>query len=114
LPCEDVVDAAWIATAQTLRDAGYPKDAWFWDHSLPLVRVGDGSYLGVYCKEEQDDQPVAYLCHEGCGASGIIAPGFDEFLTQWEQLGYVGVHFLQSFIDRQSRLLAAGAERRGG
>jgi hypothetical protein len=83
----------------------FPKDARYWEYSLPLIPVGNGDYAGLYVKDDLENPPVVFLCHEGCGASGVIAPSLDEFLEVWEQLCYIGIHFLSSFINpRTGRL----------
>ncbi len=83
----------------------YPRDARFWKDSLPLFDIGNGDHVGFYLRDEVTDPPIVYLCHEGCGGSGIIATSFDDFLTRWEQLGYIGVDFVCSFINRRTGLI---------
>jgi hypothetical protein len=77
----------------------YPKDARFWEYSIPVIPVGNGDYVGLYTRDNAEDPPVVFLCHEGCGASGVIAPDLDEFLRRWEQLGYIGIHFVSAFLN---------------
>lgn len=81
-----------------------PEDAPFWQHSLPFV-PGDGDYIGLYLEHDSDDPPVVYLCHDGGGNSTIIAPTLDEFLMRWEEIGYLGIHFLSSFFHERTGLL---------
>lgn len=90
--------------ADLYRDT-YPEDARYWKHALPLISDGAGDYVGLFISDDRDDPPVAYFCHEGCDASGIIARTFDEFLTLWERLGYISVNFLHAFRDKQTGLL---------
>jgi hypothetical protein len=86
----------------------YPKDARFWGHSLPLIPVGNGDYVGLYVRDVTDDPPVAYLCHEGCGASHVMAANLDDFLARWEQLGYIGIDFLHFFTNTKTGILVPG------
>lgn len=83
----------------------HPKDARFWEHSIPLFPVRNGDYVGLYVHDAPDNPAVAYLCHEGGGSSHIIAPSFDDFLAKWEELGYIGIHFLYGFMNRRTELL---------
>jgi hypothetical protein len=83
----------------------FPLDARYWVHSLPIVPVGNGDYAGLYVRDDPVNPPVVYLCHDGCGASGIIAPNFDAFLVLWERLGYIGLHFLRSFVNPRTGLV---------
>ncbi|HYV36963.1 MAG TPA: SMI1/KNR4 family protein [Gemmataceae bacterium] len=109
LPFEQIVEGPWLGTADSFKAQGFPKDARFWEHSLPLIPVGNGDYAGVYLRDNTTNPPVVYLNHEGFGGSGIIAANFDEFLTYWQQLGYIGIHFLAFFINRQTGLLDPSA-----
>jgi len=99
----DIVDLAesGLAWASSFRGE-HPKDARFWDHTLPLIPVGNGDYAGLYVRDDVDDPPVVYLCHEGCGSSSVIAPNLDKFLTRWEQLGYIGIHFVSAFLNSKT------------
>ncbi|MCI0740897.1 MAG: SMI1/KNR4 family protein [Gemmataceae bacterium] len=79
-----------------------PKDARFWAHSVPFHPVGNGDYVALYVRDNVDDPPVAYLNHEGCGCSEIIANSFDEFLQIWEALAYLDMDFLYFFRNSQN------------
>lgn len=98
--CVKLADA-FLEWADRFRDE-YPKDSRYHEYSLPLVPVGDGDYAGLYVRDNQDNPPVVYLCHDGCGASGEMAPNLGTFLDSWERLNYIGIHFLTSFIDRRT------------
>jgi hypothetical protein len=76
---------------------GYPRDARLWLHSFPLLPVGTGDYVGLYVRDDPDDPPVVYLCHDGGGASQIIAPNLDTFLEHWADIGYIAPDFLMTF-----------------
>jgi hypothetical protein len=82
-----------------------PKDARFWEHSIPFIPVGNGDHIGLYVRDNPDDPPVCYLSHEGCGASCILAPNFDSFLTSWEQVGYLHSDDLWSFVNEKTGFL---------
>src|SRR5262245_59199723 len=68
----------FLLWANRFRDE-YPTDARYWEYSLPIVPVGNGDYVAVYVRDTPDDPPVVYLCHDGCGASRIIAPNLNAF-----------------------------------
>jgi hypothetical protein len=93
--------ASW---AESIREDS-PKDARIWENSFPLIPFGNGDYAGLYVRDDADDPPVVYICHEECGSSGVIASTFDEFLNCWEQMGYIGLHFLCSLINRRTDLI---------
>lgn len=82
----------------------YPRDARLWLHSFPLIPVGNGDYVGLYVRDTTDDPPVVYLCHDGCGASQVIAPNLDTFLERWAEVGYIGIDFLWNFCRREQCL----------
>ncbi len=105
--CVEAADH-FLDASESFRDE-YPKDARYWQHSLPLVPVGNGDFVGLYVRDTSDEPPVVYLCHDGCGGSGVIAPNLDAFLVLWERLGYVGIHFLMSFINPRTGLVDPGA-----
>jgi hypothetical protein len=83
----------------------YPKDSRYWEWSFPLLPFGNGDYIGLYVRENPTNPPVVVLCHDGCGASGVIAPDFDQFLILWERLGYIWIHRLYAFINQRTGLL---------
>ncbi len=84
----------------------HPKDARMWDHSLPLIPVGNGDYVGLYVDDERTPCSVVYLCHEASGGSCVIANSLDEFLVGWEELCYIGTDFLMTYCSRESDVLA--------
>ncbi|HJT34345.1 MAG TPA: SMI1/KNR4 family protein [Pirellulales bacterium] len=107
LPADEVVDLShhFPSWAEGMRPQN-PKDARLWDHSLPLVPVGDGDYIGLYVRDDLVDPPVVYLCHEGSGGSDILAAKLDTFLESWENLCYVGIDFVVNFCDPDTGWLA--------
>lgn len=84
----------------------YPKDSRIWGHSLPLVPVGNGDYVGLYVRDDLIDPPVVYMCHEGAGGSDILAVNLDDFLQGWEQLCYISMDFLVNYCDPGTDRLA--------
>ncbi len=88
----------------------FPRDTRYWEGSFPLIPAGNGDYVGLYFRENPENPPVVYLCHESYGGSGIIARNFDEFLGVWERLGYIGVDLLHSFANRETGLLDPSAQ----
>jgi hypothetical protein len=94
-----------LSWAGHFRENHFPKDARFWEHSIPFIPVGNGDHIAFYVRDNPDDPPVCYLCHEGCGGSRLLAPNFDSFLTAWEQLGYLHSDHLWSFVNPKTGLL---------
>ena len=86
----------------------YPKDARFWEFSIPIFPVPNGDHVGLYVRDSAANPPVAYLCHEGSGGSNIIAASFEDFLARWEVLGFVGIDFLMAFRNRRTGMLEPG------
>lgn len=84
----------------------YPKDARIWNHSLPLIHILNGDYVGLYLRDDLTDPPVVYMCHEACGVSDILAENLDDFLQGWEKLCYISMDFLVNFRDSESGRLA--------
>lgn len=107
VPADEVVDLShhFPSWAESMRPQN-PKDARLWDHSLPLVPVGDGDYVGLYVRDDLLDPPVVYLCHEGSGGSDILAANLNAFLDSWEKLCYVGIDFVVNFCDPDTGWLA--------
>lgn len=91
--------------AESFQERGLVRDWRIFTNSLPLMAVGDGSYVGLYVRDSVRNPPVVYMSHEGCGASNILADSWDEFLESWEQLGYIGIDFLSAFRDPRTGLL---------
>lgn len=83
----------------------YPKDRRFWEHSLPFLEVGNGDIIGLYLRDRKENPPVAYLVHDGGGGSEVFSPSFEEFLTQWERIGFLGANFFFSFVTNQGILV---------
>lgn len=94
----------WPFWAEGMRP-DYPKDARIYDHTLSLIPLGDGDRLGLYVRDEVKDPPVVYMCHDGCGASRVIAPTLGAFLGIWEELCYINPHSLTHFIHPDTQLL---------
>src|SRR5262249_16490455 len=93
-------------------------DMELWMRSVPFSSLGSGDYLALDVGTDPNDLSVAYLSHDGYGWSRIVARSFEQFLTDWQELYYVGVDILlgagimelgSGFIDPRSekaRLLA--------
>jgi SMI1 / KNR4 family (SUKH-1) len=82
----------------------FPKDARFWEHSLPILPLGNGDHIAFYLRDKSDNPPLAYLCHEGYGASHIIAASFDGFIAAWEELGYLNLDDLHHFYNEEEMI----------
>ncbi|WP_254509143.1 SMI1/KNR4 family protein [Anatilimnocola floriformis] len=83
----------------------YPRDARLWLHSFPLIPAGNGDHVGLYVRDDTDDPPVVFLCHDG--GSAIIAPNLDTFLRRWEDVGYLGVEFIMNFCRPEQQFAPA-------
>jgi hypothetical protein len=81
-----------------------PKDRRFWENSVPLFHVGNGDTVGLYVRDGSDNPPVASMSHEGYGSSDVFAPSFDDFLVNWERIGYLGFEFLLSFVTKRKAI----------
>lgn len=83
----------------TAYEATQPDEARVWANSVPFHPVGNGDYFALCVGGESpnDELPVIYLDHEG-NAAKQLARSFDEFLTAWEQLSYIGGFFLIDYF----------------
>jgi hypothetical protein len=84
-------------------------DSILWHSCVPFLAIGNGDHLGLDVATSREAPPVVYLCHDGDGGSGIIAPSFEEFLSAWEQICYVGpeIWLLQPFLDPLTNILTS-------
>jgi len=73
-----------------------PRPGWeLWHEAVPFHAIGNGDYLALHVTEGSARLPVLYLCHDADyetdgGAAFEISPSFEEFLTRWERLCYIG------------------------
>ena len=75
---------------------GAPEDAEktkvLWGRAIIVLHIANGDCLGLDPEApgcDPDDPPVVYLVHDAA-SSAQIAPGFTDFLNQWERLSYIG------------------------
>jgi hypothetical protein len=106
----DLPDAAAMPNdcaeiASVFQEDGFSNDARLWANSFPFMREGSGDFIGLYVEDNTTDAPVVYLSHEGYGASQVISPSFEQFLGDWEGLGYIGCHYFHCFINPRTGLL---------
>lgn len=84
----------------------WPLDRAFWRHALPPVHYPDGDGVALWVHESEDAQPaVIYLKHED--KSFLLSRTFDEFLEQWEKLGYISTGALEDYRNPQTGFLDA-------
>lgn len=89
-----------------LTEPDWPLDRAFWRHALPLVHYPDGDGVALWVHDADDpDPPVVYLKHED--QSLLLSRNLDDFLTQWEGLGYVGANDLEPFRNPKTGFLDA-------
>jgi SMI1 / KNR4 family (SUKH-1) len=90
--CIDYARESW------LMEPDWPLDQAFWRHALPLVHYPDGDGVALWVHDRaHPNPPVIYLKHED--ESFLLSRTFDEFLTHWERLGYIGTNGLKSYRD---------------
>lgn len=96
--CIEYAQESWLAEEE------WPLDYALWRHAWPLTHDEAGNGLALWCHApKQPHYPVVCLDHED--TSFLIAPTFDEFLEQWEQLGYLSYGELLNFRDPQTGFL---------
>jgi hypothetical protein len=85
-------------------ESDWPLDRAFWRHALPLIHypTSDGVALWVH-DPQHPNPPVIYLKHDD--ASFLLARDFDEFLREWERLGFTGAYGLEQYRDPQTGFL---------
>jgi hypothetical protein len=89
-----------------LTEPDWPLDYAFWRHALPLVHYPDGDGVALWVHDpEQDDPPVIFLKHED--ESILLSRNFDEFLEQWEHLGYTATGELEDCRDPKTGFVDA-------
>ncbi len=87
-----------------LTEPDWPLDRAFWRHALPLVHYPDGDGVALWVHDpEYPDPPVIYLKHEA--ESFLLARNFDEFLREWERLGYTGTNTLAAYRNPKTGFL---------
>ena len=93
------IPADFREIALSFEESGFTQDARLRANSFPLFREANSDFIGLYLGDGAADPPVVYLCRELCGASKIISPSFEQFLIVWEQLRYIGCHYLLQFVN---------------
>lgn len=79
-----------------LVEPDWPLDRAYWRHALPLLRYDDGDGIALWVHDPDDPNPaVVYLRHDE--ESFLLSRTFDEFLGEWEQLGYSPVGELVAY-----------------
>lgn len=92
-----------------LSDPEWPLDYAFWRHAWLLTCDPAWDGVALWCHSpDQPHYPVLCLDHEDKGY--LVAPTFDEFLRQWEQLGYLSWGALLDYRDEDGFLHATTPE----
>ena len=83
-------------TKSAYEDAGFEE---VWDTFI-FSSLQNGDALGLNCSNDSIDPPVVYIDHEGC-SNKQLAPTLNDFLYQWQRLGYIGPEYwmIEDFID---------------
>ncbi len=98
--CIEYARESWL----TERD--WPLDRAFWRHALPLVHYPDGDGVALWVHDPDHAEPaVIYLKHED--TSFLLSRTLDEFLEQWEKLGYIGTNDLENYRNTETGFLDA-------
>ncbi len=99
--CHAEASPEWLDACQgaseifeELEDAG-PRHAAIWRRSFPFAKIGNGDFLALdlAAADDAENPPVVYLGHEFCSDEEPlrpIAPNFEAFLRNWEQVCYIG------------------------
>lgn len=72
-----------------------------WRHSVPFISVGNGDHVALHVTDDARSMPVVYLCHDDSDNPVTrISSSFDQFLSDWEKLCYVGpeIWLLSTFL----------------
>jgi hypothetical protein len=98
--CIEYAQESW------LMEPDWPLDQAYWRHALPLVHYPDGDGVALWVHDPEHPNPaVIYLKHED--ESFLLSRNFDEFLHEWERLGYTGTNCLKEFRDPETGFLSA-------
>ncbi len=85
--------AGCIAYAPSF-ESDFPLDRAFWRHALPLTQYPDTDGLALWLYDPDYAEPaVTYLQHSD--KSFLLSRSFNEFLVQWEMLGYISIGELE-------------------
>jgi hypothetical protein len=103
--CKDWAGDAWLS------EEDFEKNRWLWLNSLPIISIANGDYIALDWSENQPDPPVVYLSHDD--ESHIISPSFTHFLSEWEQLCYIGpeIWLLEEFLNEETGYLESNSEK---
>jgi hypothetical protein len=97
-------------TVERFRD--FPTDYRLSQHSIPFFSTDTGDLVALYVRDTIVNPPVALISHEGYNCSFILSPSFEQFLAQWERVGYLAVAFLSFRTDDNSLDIDAFPSRR--
>jgi len=79
----------------------FPDEQALWKRSVPFVMMDNHDFLALDLgpTKRRKNPPVVYLCHDG--DSSEIAPSFDVFMHEWQNVCYVGpeIWLLEPFRD---------------
>ena len=98
--CVEYARESWLT------EPDWPLDYAFWRHALPLVHYPDGDGVALWMHDPELAEPaVIYLRDED--ESFLLSRTFDEFLEQWERLGYIGTNDLSNYRNPETGFLDA-------
>ncbi len=104
IAAEDLADEhcvqEWFCGAEDLLGENSKDVLAVWQNTVPFIAVGNGDYLALHINHELPEMPVVYLCHDDTDMPIMrISPSFEQFLTDWEQLHYIGPDMLVGVLD---------------
>jgi hypothetical protein len=84
-----------------------PEEKALWMPAFPIAFMSDGDFLALDLRQASDDPPVVFLCHDD--KSFLVSPSFDDFLTQWRGLCYLGPdhYYFRDFLDNSTGYLSS-------
>jgi hypothetical protein len=105
IPCTELFDAhgmhSWWDGQDDQLTESQMQAVEVWRHSVPFIHVGNGDHVALHVTGAADEMPVVYLCHDDPETPVTwLSPSFDQFLADWEALGYLGpeIWLLDAFL----------------
>lgn len=88
----------------------YPNEQRFWLNSVPFIEIQNGDYIALDITERKNNPQVIYLSHDD--ESFVISESFTNFLTNWEDLCYIGpASWLLENFQNEKGFISADSER---
>ncbi len=93
----------WARTFTTPQPDFQMSDGQPWKPCFPFLNTSYGDHLALLAQHDERRSPVLYLRRDGqdrCSTAFELAPSLEQFLLEWEKVGYVGpdIDFLGVFF----------------